>query len=133
MNYETSERTMIVDWLPYWPEDPAELRECDLALPGDRVRTRYDLRHLGVALGTEGTVVAMGRGIRAHARHQELMRLAAAEGREPGEREYEPLIDNEGPVVLWDGQELPHWHPGQADPTEVVRRGATAPGEGGGE
>lgn len=114
----------VTDWLPYWPQDPAEFLGCDLALPGDRVRTRYELGHVGsgVPEGTEGTVVTLGRGVRAHARHRELMALAAAEGRAPGAMEYEPLIDGEGPVVLWDGQDEPHWHPGQSDPTEVVSR-----------
>lgn len=76
--------------------------------PGAQVRQVY-----GLAVNRTGQIVAWGRASKAHRKF--LANKAAAEEaqRELGNDDYEPLIDNEGPVVLFgDGKQ--EWFPGQA-------------------
>jgi len=69
----------------------------------------------GLNQGRRGTNVGQGRSRRANrvfARN--LAAAASIPGRELGDDDFECLIDNEGPLVVWDGETEPDWMPGQA-------------------
>jgi hypothetical protein len=105
------------EWVPFWPDK--SWAEAGLPMPGQRVIARYSAPGYGIDAGTGGLMVAAGRSTRSHERFAEISRQAQADGRELAGDDYECLIDEEGPVVLFDGHDEPLWLPGQANFTDM--------------
>ena len=95
---------------------PPDLRW--LATIGAKVRITH-----GVKAGEIGTILGHGRSRRADRQFKGNVERALAAGREVSEDDHGPLIDNEGPVVLFASSRL-DWFPGQASAAlEYVKPG----------
>ena len=81
-----------------------------VATLGARVRVREGL----LREGAEGVIVGHGRSRKADRIFKQTALNALEAGREVHGADYEILIDNEGALVLFDGDEEPEWYPGQA-------------------
>jgi hypothetical protein len=61
-----------------------------------------------------GTVVTWGRGVTAHERFTRNEGVAEQRDQKLTADDYEPLMDAEGPAVVWDGMAGLDWFPGQS-------------------
>lgn len=77
---------------------------------GARVRIREGL----LREGAEGVIVGNARSGKADRIFKANIVKAITEKREAHGDDYAILIDNEGPLVLFDGDREPEWYPGQA-------------------
>jgi hypothetical protein len=106
------------DHIPYTPDPDAH--EAGMPRRGQRVKvngSHAGMEARGLEDGHEGIVVGHARGRRAHRHFVKNVVAASKAGRPVSGDDYEPLIDNEGPLVQWDGKENedPDWFPGQAE------------------
>lgn len=70
----------------------------------------------GLNEGRIGAIAGQARSRRADRYFAKNIADAAAAGRELTDDDFEILIDNEGPLVLWDGETTPDWFSaGQAE------------------
>jgi len=90
------------------PDD--ETLDCE---PLARIGTRVS-QVAGLKAGRMGVTVGWARGVLAHRLFTNAKDAAKAAGRELSANDYEILIDNEGPLVLWDGEVEIDWFPGQS-------------------
>lgn len=103
------------EWVAYEPD--VEAYDAGMPRRGQRVRVRGSwagMEARGLHDGHGGTVVGHARGKEADRKFHENKDAALRAGRGLTGDDYEPLIDSEGPLVHWDGDEQPDWVPGQA-------------------
>lgn len=80
-----------------------------LIVQGTRVRQVY-----GLSVGRKGSIAGYARGKHADSQFRENQSNAILAGRDLTNDDYDPLIDAEGPLVKWDGENQLDWFPGQA-------------------
>jgi len=68
----------------------------------------------GLEAGRVGTIVGQGRSRKADRQYAANLQAAKDAGRDLEDIDFEVLIDNEGPLIRFEGQDELEWFPGQS-------------------
>ncbi len=107
---DTDSYVVIAERPDQWSEDMRWM-----VTPGQRVRQSGGLNE-----GRIGTITGQARSRKADRMFGANIASAARNNRPLTDEDFEILIDNEGPLITFDGETAPEWFPGQSFTFEPV-------------